>query len=381
MHTILPWRAQSLALTLVAIIGTVLLTTGIPAFAHAQATSAECQTPTIGQFQPYIYNGELHSFDYTITRPNTNTSYLPLIVTANDQEIPLSFVTVWEKEGQNVRVHVDVPLSNLSGLSGQVTITTGSMQITNGPPPICIFSKTFSTTLPSAQSPVSPVQMADTDDSRETSTENEDVATTPSENDEGGVSEDAVDSGQVAENDDATSTSKSFFSTLLDAFTGRGVASASCTTAPWWTWTILTILAFAVAITTVLYMSVIVRKNLWLTLSVLLPLLVFLGLWYVLDECRHFVWFPVIALLLSIGVLWASGTPDISERVRGRTYSWWKSTSMRVRSWNMQSLTKRTPKTLQLPGVDKRSNPINLPGSSSQSPPPTGRDNTKGKQS
>lgn len=355
--------AHLLSLTAMGAVGLFVLLVAFfaPMSAHAQTPSVGCEAPAIGQFQAYIYDGEVHSFDYMVTRPNTTVSYLPLAVAINGEDVSLQYITVWEKGSQSMRIHVDVPFTNLSGA---VSITTGVLQITDGPPPVCISGASFSVTLPAKQAaaPISsPTSLYQEEDvSRETLDERGDAI--PSEQDEAGT----------------TTAGESPIDTVLGTLTGRGAAGA-CMTQPWWVWALLTVFALAMALTAVLYMSVIVRKNSWLASSVLLPLIAFLAVWYVLDGCRDFVWFPAIVLFLAIGVLWASGTPDISERTRGRIRVWWKSVRMSVKK--IRTYFVRKPKTLRLPGVDdKRSSrgAINLPATSSSSSPQSSQSQEEG---
>ena len=269
----------------------------VPVAAHADTIS--CNTPVIGDFTPYVYNGHLDSFDYYVTDP-TGTSYVPLATTINGKSIDLNYVSVWHTaNSDSVKVHVDVP--DELYLAANLTIAIGSLQVTQGPPPICISQAVFHVNLPGSYTPV-PVGTNPNPISS-----NPTPVTTPTpvvSNPIPVVSNPTPVGGETA----TTSTTTPVLS----------VGGACYTLNVWWL-LLLALLDILVSIALLLLMSFIANSNGRLIAAVLIPPAVFIAIWYFINTCHGAIWFPILSVILAIIILTASGTPDYFETYRVKT--------------------------------------------------------------
>lgn len=259
---------------------------GIPTAAEASVT---CQEPSIGNFTPYVYNGSLHSFEYTIDSPS-GISHLPLGIEVAGVDVDLYYVSVWHNQGPNrVLIHVDIPES--IAMSGNTEINVTNLQITQGPPPICVSGAVFhvnlsGTYVPPTAPPTTPtVPVVTAPETPETPVEIDPVIETPEVTDP----EDTATTTEEGEQCSTMSNGWLIFLALLD------------------------IIISAIIL---LSMAAIARSNLRLSLAVLVPPLVFVGIWYIFNSCHSAVWFPILSVVLAIIVLTASGTPDAFEGIR-----------------------------------------------------------------
>ena len=296
------------ALGLFAIISTFIFGGGVAGVflpATAYAAGHTCQAPVIGNFTPNIFDGELQSFDFFIS-PTQSAKYLPFGIEIDGQDMALESVSVWNKDTNNTRVHVDVPTSISSSISGNTQVNVAILQLSEGPPPTCIFTNTFTfnasvhsmpTTAPAPvlqtpQAPIDPSPVVP-------STEAEARAT-------GGDTE--------GEEEVGASEPEAVFGIL-----GGRAEGEMCESPNQAVWVGALLIALAVAFATIAWMPEVVRTNARLAVAVIVPLIASLLLWYFLDICQSALWFPVAMLLIAIGVLWASSTPDLYERIRVRT--------------------------------------------------------------
>src|SRR4051812_36514428 len=69
------------------------------------ATSSACALLQVSDVHPFIYKGELHSFDFLINEP----SYVALGGTVGEEPIGFQYITRWQGPAAGVvRIHVDV---------------------------------------------------------------------------------------------------------------------------------------------------------------------------------------------------------------------------------------------------------------------------------
>lgn len=259
----------------------------VPVAAHADTTT--CNTPVIGDFTPHIYNGHLDSFDYYVSDP-TGTAYLPLASNINGKGIDLNYISVWHNVGSNkVKVHVDVPDEMF--LAQNLTINVGILQITQGPPPICISQGVFHVNLPTSYVPTPVVTTPNPVVTHPTPVTNTPVPTTP----------------VPVQTTPTTSTPVS---------TSTTSAGAQCyALSSNWLF-LLALLDILVSIALLFLMSFIAHSNGRLVAAVLIPPAVFIGLWYFINTCHGEIWFPILSVILAIIVLTASGTPEYFEIYR-----------------------------------------------------------------
>lgn len=263
----------------------------VPVAAHADTTV--CNTPVIGNLTSHIYNGHLDSFDYYVSDP-TGTAYLPLASSINGKGIDLNYISVWHNAGTNkVKIHVDVPDEMF--LAQNLTINVGILQITQGPPPICISQGVFHVNLPTSYVPT-PV-----------GTTPSPVVTYPTPI--------TVPSPVVSQPTPVTSNPVPVQSNPTTS-TPVLPAGAQCyALSSNWLF-LLALLDVVVSIALLLLMSFIAHSNGRLIAAVLIPPAVFIALWYFINTCHGAIWFPILSVILAIIVLTASGTPEYFEVYR-----------------------------------------------------------------
>ena len=263
----------------------------IPAAAHAD-TASSCSTPTIGDFTPHVYNGHLDSFDYYVSNPS-GTAYLPLSTIVAGKAVDLNYVSIWHNAGTNrVMVHVDVP--DELYLPASVTISVGTLQVTQGPPPICVSQATFHVKLPSSYPP-SPTS----------------TASIPVHTNQGTTSGNQT-SVNIHPNPSSnpsivSSTSTGTTSPILSTDTSQ------CRTINVWWLILLAVLDIGISAVLLLLMSFIAHSNARLIAAVLIPPALFIAVWYFINTCHTDIWFPILSVILAIIVLTASGSPEYFE--------------------------------------------------------------------
>lgn len=255
------------------------------------AGSDACVVPVTSSFTPYIYNGHLDSFEYTVTN-QSSVAYLPLTITVAGEDVDLSYVSVWRKNGSDtVLVHVDVPES--IALGKDVEITVSNLQVTQGPPPICFSGAVFHVKLADVYTSSAPIQSTGSPSvTIETSTTTVATSTKP-----------AISISDIINQQQPATT------------TAADTENQCRTISPWWL-AILAVINVLVSAALLIMMSFIARSNLRLALAVLVPPAVFVGLWYIVNTCHSNTWFPILSIALAIIVLTGSGTPNAFEKVR-----------------------------------------------------------------
>ena len=263
------------------IFATVFYASVLAAVFFGSSISAEAATippscnvpPTVGGFTPYIYDGVLNSFDYMVVGDGTVSA---TETTISGKAIEFNFVTIWDTAQPNIKkVHVDVP--SWYGFSGETKIAVKFMTATNA---ACAGQKEFVVNLP-----VHPLKQALTSVktptvSHETSSK-ADVGAAVSDTQTPNV--EGVPAAQVsAEEDEA----------------------GSCTSWPSSTWILLVIICVAAVFVIIDSLPYLLAGNgVRFAVALLAMFLIFLGLWFVFDQCRHFRWFPIAVTLLSLGTL------------------------------------------------------------------------------
>lgn len=262
-----------------------LLPTGVT---HAQTLPPApiCSAPTITNFTPFVYEGELHSFEYSIL---DDQPHLPLAVQIAGQQVPQRYVTIWDHKQPGARVvHVDVPFLDLDGSTNISVVNT---QVSSGSSvPGCATSVQFQVNLPVDPQPIPQPPVT--------------PPAPPSGPTTGGGGVDAPDNNGDNGETPATST---------DNGGGGGVIapppSDLCISAPLRVWVFLGMAALLIALISLAYMPRIAQSNALLAATILIPLILLLGVWYFFDTCRAYMWFPIAILLISLGTLVGSGMP------------------------------------------------------------------------
>ncbi|HET8581332.1 MAG TPA: hypothetical protein VFL98_02600 [Candidatus Paceibacterota bacterium] len=300
-------RKNPIAPAIILVASLLLFVTSLYAVPTA-AFADTCGTPAVGDFTPYVYSGHLDSFDYYIS-DQSGTQYLPLSVTINGTPVDLQYISIWRNVGPDrIKVHVDVPAS-ITMLRG-TDITIATLQVTQGPPPICLSNATFHVNLPSA--PATP------------------AATIGQGSTSGGsTSSHAAGSSSAPQNSSSSTSVKPATSTVIGATstattspaTTTPATGAACRIIPLGWLLLLALLDIIISAALLLFMSFIAPSNARLIAAVLVPPAVFIGFWYFVDSCHTDVWFPIFSVILALLVLTGSGTPDTFEPMRRRISS------------------------------------------------------------
>ena len=103
----------------------------------ATSGTVSCETAIFSGFTPYIYSGNMDSFDVTVSGAYR---HLPLTIFIDGKAVDLRYANIFATNNQNtVRIHVDVPFPVKQGAS----IEVATLQITQGPPPLCVSTGNF----------------------------------------------------------------------------------------------------------------------------------------------------------------------------------------------------------------------------------------------
>ena len=334
--------------------------------AHAQTpVSAQCIPSEIVGFVPYVYEGQLHSFDYF-------HSGLPgtiLKTTVGNIELTPNYTSVWISGTSTQKVHVDVP--GWYALSGSVPIHVQVLSRTG-----CLSSQTFLVTLPAAsQGAVTPAivpveytgpstkpgaQVSPSTTGGNTSQPNAmmpsttgsasidlEVSCAPAEVELSWSAPTKV-SSEFAIERAATGASFTrlgsvsgkvftFVDTRVTAGTqyayrvigisdGRAVVTSptkecgvpvdaagalvpgkvvKCGWATSW-WTVLLIAQIVASLLVINLLVALLQGNGWrFTLALFVPFALLLGLWFAFDSCRSNQWFPIMVTLITLATLFA----------------------------------------------------------------------------
>ena len=332
-HTIRGKLLFSLSIVVSFVLTAFFLSTTIT---HAQTVST-CSQPNVGNFVPYIYNGELHSFDYTVF-DNDRGVVLPLQTRIDNKDVETRYSSEWTSNG-DTRVHVDVP--SWEGFNGTFPVT---VHVKTGPDASCETQATFTVSLPKLPPQASgtvtntpdygtggPVSQTESEapgaSDEQTVTE---TNTTPSievsidDNiimQEGeSATEDTI--GEAASETEVTQTAdterEGGFLSIFAPVTPEG---SICTTLPLISWILLAVLHLIIAGAILFFLrSLISESNLWFTVALLVPFIGFLLAWFLLDGCRMHQWFPVVVALISLGtVLGVPASDDEPKKVVAST--------------------------------------------------------------
>jgi hypothetical protein len=328
----------------------ILLTLILALFAigftfNAQVVSAQtsiplpsCTQPNIGGFVPYIYEGELHSFDYLVF-DNDRGVVAPTQTIIAGKGIETRYSTEWTLNG-DTRVHVDVP--SWEGFSGTFPVT---VHVKTGAGASCETQATFNVSLPAnvPPAPISqnfgtggPVSTASSDTSPAPTSAvtsiNDGKDDSPSvtisvdeEVNNTNIMEDVTNEDEifVIEDDSSGSETLGFkerFSALTSLFAPITPESGVCRTLPVASWVVLSVIHVLIAGVIIFYLrNLISESNLWFTVALLVPFIGFLALWFVFDGCRMHQWFPVVIALVSLGTVLGVPADDGPKKIVAST--------------------------------------------------------------
>lgn len=335
--------------------------------AHAQTPM--CDPSEIANFVPYIYDGELHSFDYF----HNGVSGTPVRAQVGNIDLLPTFTSVWSNGVPPTKIHVDVP--GWYGISGTVPVRVEILSQSG-----CLSTQTFIVTLPEKPilvTPSAPTQTAvsipqqQTQGAASSATQANESPVAPTEptTTEAAPIEPAIASTvqctsgvaeltwtvrtamfdqftierSVADEPFAQLASteaseRSFIDTSLSKEAGRhtyrivgmqdgaqiavspvatcnisptvteggkNIADTTCGWGSEW-WTVFLIALVIVSLVVINALEMLLMGNGWrFTVALFVPFALLLGLWFAFDTCRENQWFPILVTLITLGTLFA----------------------------------------------------------------------------
>lgn len=260
----------------------------------AATGNAACPQIIASNLTPYIYNGALHSFEFTVP----DASYVAVAGSIGGTGIPFNLMTRWSAPGGALKVHVDVATTPIYGtlpltvtlLSSQgaghpVCVTTVSIGVGAGP------IQRSPTTSPSAPAtlPVSstytPPKTTGTPDT--SSSQPSQASNTPSSSTAAATSGMSTSAGAVM----------SSISSALQSACATPIAAQRT----WLVLLLLYMLVVGLALWAEFPMSLpAMRTPERVAAIILVLLLALLGFWYFSASCRAALWMPLVAALIAV---------------------------------------------------------------------------------
>ena len=245
-------------------------------------------------FTPYVYNGALHGFEFTVA----DSSYVAIAGSVGDLNIPFHQMTRRIESSGSVRIHVDmatVPVSK--DLSIRVTLLSAK----SAPQAVCISS--ISTTIPAekgvsqatsipAPSPKPSSGTSATKPVPGTGDSTMEATTTPPL---------SADTGKTP----ATST-KATAAAITQNILKDMCSSVSGSSRLWF----ILLAIYAVIVVTMIFgqpqILAQMRTQEWTAAAIVVPFLLLFGFWYFAESCRVSAWVPAIATFIALAGLSAA---------------------------------------------------------------------------
>ncbi len=271
-----------------------------------------CATPKIQDFTPYIYDGELHSFEYTVMGSEN-----PLVVATvvGERGIEYRYTTQRRLDGSS-RVHVDVP--GWYGFSGDtrivVSVATGAdarcwgvaefrVKLdgpTKSAAPITATAQVAPPPAkPRAETPPPPKDVSVLDNTVPAGTPS--TPTTPTDSEEKISSDASLTRAMI---------------TSISAFFGANASKNQCRDLPQSAWIALLVAVVVALLIVIDRLPYLLKGNgVQFAVSLLFVFVVALALWFVFDGCRSHRWFPIAVTVL---ILLTLLTPTALDAKRAR---------------------------------------------------------------
>ncbi len=256
-----------------------------------------CQVINLTNIDPHVYNGELESFDVTVS--DNSNSYVGILAQVGNTAIPLDQITRWAGAPSGLRIHVDTPDMPVSR-GAMVALTLLSSPANS---PTCITVLSFevggSGTITSVPTHVSP---SSSPSSSGTPVSN------PSQSTGGAQSSPTASIGSGGANSTHTQPGLSDTGTVSTATSALAAASTAGTASPICAGSNAYRLWFILLVIYILIVAVVVFAEPWFledsvigsTAAILIPLILLLAFWYFSASCRAASWIPVVACVIAI---------------------------------------------------------------------------------
>ena len=248
-----------------------------------------CTQLTVTSVTPYIYDGELNSFDIVVPDP----SYVAIGGSVGGEVIPFTYMTRASSTGGQLRVHTDVQ-STPVGAALSVSVTMLSAKPGS---PVCAATISFIIAPDGSAIPGTPTPTTGGTGGAGSSGGSAGRSTSGSNaGAQGGTSTGSLPGGSTTAPTSSTSSE--------DAAQGASWASICAGAGDYQLWFIL--LAIYVVITAIaaLLQTPYVRQNPAVPVAlILVPLILLVGFWYFVPDCRAGNWVPVVLLIIAIAGL------------------------------------------------------------------------------
>lgn len=251
-----------------------------------------CPQITASNFTPYVYNGALNSFDFTVS----DASYVAVVGSVGGKGLPFYVMSRWGAPAGALKMHVDIETTHITGTlpitvtllsahgAGQpVCMTTVSMSIGSGP---------VQTTGTSPSAPAAPVSGTYTPP-KTSSTPSKTSPTTETP----GTSASAATSATSAAASTGVAASMSSIGNALQ----KACATPLAAERTWLMLLLVYLLIVGIALWAEFPMSIpAMRTPERVAAIILVLLLLLLGFWYFSASCRTALWMPLVAVLIAV---------------------------------------------------------------------------------
>lgn len=303
------WVLGAVVLTLLL---AVVIGFAFPSFASAAEVSAQtaqllplgsntCGTLQVSGFTPYIYNGGLDAFEFTVT----DSSYVAVVGSAGNTSIPFNQMTRRIDTAGNLRVHADIATTPIGqGLTVMVTLLSAKQ----GTQTVCI--SIVSTTINAEGAAIPTPAPAPAPVPAPAPTPSAGVTPRPSTPASAPAAPTPAPSPSVGK---ATPTKATTTAPIASA---RNILKDMCAAGGasrlWFILLALYAIVVAAAVFGQPQLPAAMRSQEWVAAAIVLPFLLLFGLWYFVESCRISAWVPAIATLIALaglaGAFWDRGS-------------------------------------------------------------------------
>ena len=235
---------------------------------------SSCDALQVTSFMPYIYDGELNSFDVIVS----DSSYVIIAGSLNGANIPLHFVTRFADATGGVRMHVD---GQSTSIRSGVTIKLTMLSSKGVGEPVCTSSVTI--TLPGEEKEVSTIGTAAVNYNWQQEQES------------------AVPAPQGKESAGANATgATTALTTRVQNILNTTCAISGAASRLWTVLLAIYLLVVAAAILALPPFKIDMRSYILVGVAIALPLLVLFAVWQLSPLCHPGKWAPLFAVLIAV---------------------------------------------------------------------------------
>lgn len=296
-------RRSPRAYVVIALLTTLVVSFAIPLQVFAADASSQtaqllppnavntCAPVQVSTFTPYVYEGALHAFDFTVS----DSSYVAIGGTVGNTSFPFSHYVRNINPGGSLRVHADLPTTPIRG-NLAVTVTMLSAKGPGQPVCVSVVTATVESAGVFTAAPVAPATPLPTTPTAPT------APTTPAAPTEPSTPITEVE----VEEEDATTTATSV-SPIASA--GSTIAEMCAEGGALRLWIVL-LVVYALIVGGVILgqpkLPSYLQSQEWAATAIVVPFLLLFGFWYFAEGCRTSAWIPVIATVIALAGLAAA---------------------------------------------------------------------------